>query len=569
MQCKEKTRIYVAVFSDVFYNESGFKKIPILFNRITNPLKIFFISFQRSDIHLTNDTLTWLQISDLHICRSTDWTVQRKALLDLAQKIKPDFIIATGDFRHLRYNKKFDDALNFLNDLQKITGLNKEDFFLIPGNHDVNVRTTQTRKKNIAQIYDNLDSVKTSAKTIDTFTDTMLIQSVKQLLPAFSEYNDFVKAFYNNEVSDQRIENATNVYCVSWHDRINILGINTAIISCNNREKHEIADIVSLSNLTYDDSLPTIAIAHHSPNDLYEPIYRRMKQLFNQMKVKAYLCGDRHLSEANALKSYGDIVENQIPYIICGKTAIEQSDDYSDINVLNYKVEKDGRAYVKAIKYNSGKGHYVSADDFDIDFDKPFSFKLFTLSRKDYRNLFNDSEQFDSLSTMFTDIQETIQHVEYSYNTIDIFGFGMDLQVAEPWLEEVSTLCRNPVSFRALVLAPHLFPSEVHYDSDTLQRALERLNLTWKAQPNPLVSIEVRQSDLPYPFFGLKIDNYLYFSFMIISENAIINERPFYRILLDKNSLQNTFVKSFFTWFDYLWKEAKEIFTTKTEQEET
>lgn len=79
-----------------------------------------------------NSDITWLQISDLHIGKSTDWTVQRAALLNLAKKIGPDFIIATGDFRHLVFNRSFDEALAFLRDLQTVTGLKKEDFFWFP-----------------------------------------------------------------------------------------------------------------------------------------------------------------------------------------------------------------------------------------------------------------------------------------------------------------------------------------------------------------------------------------------------------------------------------------------------
>lgn len=435
----------------------------------------------------------------------------------------------------------------------------------------MNLAPSETREESITALCDGLEHSKRNGNTIDQFKDSIITQPIQEsFLPSFSEYNDFVKAFYDDEVDDQRVQNATNVYCVSWHNCMNILGMNSAMISNGIRNKNEIIDIVSLSGLSFDGKLPTIAIAHHSPNDLCEPVFRRLKQLLREMKVKAYLCGDRHLSEAGALKAYGDIVENQIPYLICGKTAIEQADDYSDVNVLSYRVKKDGRTYVRAIKYDSQKGHYVSADNFEVGFEESYSFKLFEHSRRDYSFLFEKSEQFDTLSKMFSDMQNVIDTKKGCLKDSDVFGFGMDLQFAEPWVEEVGSLCRQAVKFRALVLPSELFRRNGAYDPTTLEHSLTRLEILKEKYARSLISLEVRQSKIPYPFFGIKLDNYLYFSWLTIEEDdRIVYETPFYRIALEDESLQNSFIKSFITWFNYIWGSSKALFASKTEKEET
>ena len=51
-----------------------------------------------------NTQFSWLQLSDLHIYKSTDWNIMRNAYQKLAKVIKPNFLVVTGDFRHKKKN---------------------------------------------------------------------------------------------------------------------------------------------------------------------------------------------------------------------------------------------------------------------------------------------------------------------------------------------------------------------------------------------------------------------------------------------------------------------------------
>ena len=64
--------------------------------------------------------IRWLQLSDLHIFYSTKWNIMIKSYEELAKVFSPDFIVVTGDFRHIKRNKSYDQALTFLNKLSEI-----------------------------------------------------------------------------------------------------------------------------------------------------------------------------------------------------------------------------------------------------------------------------------------------------------------------------------------------------------------------------------------------------------------------------------------------------------------
>lgn len=84
--------------------------------------------------------ITWLQLSDLHILESTDWNMMIESYRQLSKHIHPDFLVITGDYRDKRYseNNNYEKTLDFLNVLVESFGIQKQDVFFVPGNHDVN-----------------------------------------------------------------------------------------------------------------------------------------------------------------------------------------------------------------------------------------------------------------------------------------------------------------------------------------------------------------------------------------------------------------------------------------------
>lgn len=204
---------------------------------------------------MKNDkNITWLQFSDLHILESVDWTLMMDSYKELAKLLHPDFIVITGDYRHIKHEENFDysKTLEFLENIIKLFNIEKEDVFLVPGNHDV--EDYAFREESIGAIVSNIDNLEKCKE---------YLKEPKDLKKAFKSYSKFVKQFYGNDVTDKRVTSPDEVMCLTWKNKINIIILNTALISDDNREHGEIIDIDALSKITTNKELPTLVLGHH------------------------------------------------------------------------------------------------------------------------------------------------------------------------------------------------------------------------------------------------------------------------------------------------------------------
>lgn len=281
-------------------------------------------------------SISWLQFSDLHILKSVDWNLMMNSYRSLAERLHPKFIVITGDYRlkNSQENYDYSDTLRFLKEITAIFAVEKEDVFLLPGNHDV--EDYEFRDESIRRI---VDDAKNPEKYIEYLSKS---QNLKM---AFKGYSEFVKLFYGDEVNDDRINNPDDVMCLVWKGKINIIILNTALISDGNKEHGEIIDINALSKIKINNELPTLVLGHHDFNSICESQKERMVRIFESLNVRAYLCGDTHKYEIKFIDKYDDIA-HKIPCIICGKSAVQPTDTYSDVGVISYSWNDDGFVYV-------------------------------------------------------------------------------------------------------------------------------------------------------------------------------------------------------------------------------
>ena len=281
--------------------------------------------------------ITWLQFSDMHVFAQKAGNVAiLQAYKKLAETISPDFVVVTGDFRHLGKNTTFEGAIEQLEKMLSVFGVGKQDVFLIPGNHDVGLAVdSETRSKWIEDIHDNIE------KNYQSYA-----QYQDKLMDGFSDYRMMVKEFYKGVLDecDPRISKCDNVYYVCWNNRLNIVGMNTALISDGKRDHKEIFDADSLYSILdgteFQQSLPTILLGHHSPNDFYDSQSIFWKTFLYRTNPSAYLHGDMH--KLNIQDAIGSIlVPERIPSVACGKSAPEVGDDYSDVSFVCYEWEND------------------------------------------------------------------------------------------------------------------------------------------------------------------------------------------------------------------------------------
>ena len=308
---------------------------------------------------LSYSDISWLQLSDLHIFASTDWSIMQNEFEELAKVEKPKFIVMTGDFRHLGKKTSFDSALKFLEKLRITFHLDKKDMFLVPGNHDVN--DYSARKEIIESIKNKMKKgiAKGNASPDDyceyMYKDKVSYDKQKDLRNGFIEYCEFVRKFYGSDVSDERVTNPDGVLCINWRNKINIVLLNSALVSSEDRENLEVIDIYALSQIfskthtRKQRKLPAIILSHHPFEELVEAQRERLKKILADNNTKAYLCGDEHILVKNEISPAGS--SYCFPEIISGKSAVETGDTYSDVSVISYRCDAEGYANVQVYEY--------------------------------------------------------------------------------------------------------------------------------------------------------------------------------------------------------------------------
>ncbi|MBQ2446114.1 MAG: AAA family ATPase, partial [Oscillospiraceae bacterium] len=280
----------------------------------------------------------------------------------LANHFHPNFLVVTGDFRHKAHaGSDFTKALGYLNAIVTAFGLEKKHVYLVPGNHDVNEYDDNNRIPYISHIREDLD------ENPDSYTK-YYDKSQKDLRNGFTEYMDFVCRFYDGKLdaNDPRIKTPADVIHCIWEDKVNLILLNTALISTQKSALPQICDIKAFSNLTIDNGRPTLVLGHHGIQRMHDSHKGLMESNLNRLNVRAYLCGDSHLILKHNI-SRTDIPNATIPQYTCGKSASQPMDTYSDLSIIAYTCKKDGKAYVQVYKYEENYTQNKSKSFHPID----------------------------------------------------------------------------------------------------------------------------------------------------------------------------------------------------------
>lgn len=306
-----------------------------------------------------NIKASWLHISDLHVFPEADTTLMLDDYRELAKIISPEFLVVTGDFRHKRYKTDFSLARDYLELVTSIFGIDKKDIFFVPGNHDVNYYDGRT---------DAISDICLRSKEGD-----YNVYSKYLLSRGFSDYDNFVREFYNStDVTDSRITDPSGVQCITWNNLINILLVNTALIS-DGEEHGQILDINVLSQCKINFKLPSIMLGHHGIDCLYSCYSERVAGIIDRRKVSAYLHGDSH-RYANHPISKISTPNSTIPSITCAKSAPQSGDSFSDIGVVYYEWRNDDNTYVQAYRWT--QNGFIEDPTYYYGIDKRYYFPM-------------------------------------------------------------------------------------------------------------------------------------------------------------------------------------------------
>lgn len=309
--------------------------------------------------------IRWIQFSDLHMFEYSESNRQLKWLLDSRRKFKDkiDFVVVTGDLH--QYKEPYNITFEFLKKLCKQWELEREDIIIVPGNHDAIL--TEERAEAIAEV----------DKSIEVNVDAYKTER-KNLYTGFKEYCRAIREFYGVKDRNDKLLK-TDLYV--WRDKLEIVRVNTAIVSDRDHNKPQIIDVEQLEQIT-DQNLPCLVIMHHHYQDILceQKIY--MQKKFEELGVGAILCGHRHRVSEEGLELNKDM---SIPCFCCPKPVSQPGDLWSDIGFLEYRWNlQSNQVKVVFHEWNRGKMGFIPTgkleensyvtDDGYIELKKSFSF---------------------------------------------------------------------------------------------------------------------------------------------------------------------------------------------------
>ena len=338
----------------------------------------------------------WLHISDMHMKNMDNadqdnfcGTLIRECI---EERIQVDFVVATGDFHDFKDTGQYNVSKAFLRKLMKALRLNIEkDLFIIPGNHDVDGERQKTTVEKFLSLAQK-DAVERMRWMPDGMADqncdyvytlTKHPEVLQELMKNFNGYRamagELIQVYQEGADS---LSDPASVHVRIWEDKLNILHLNTSILSDGGRGHADAVDInLACSEKIksqLDNGLPTIVIGHHSFHDLHLTVKERLVQLFNQTNVWAYLAGDKHRTNyrGDEFLIYRKTGIDAWPNIVAGKIAASVEDSYSEFGAILYCWDNTSTVALTYLQWSpedSGKGLIRLKGDAKLHFPMPSS----------------------------------------------------------------------------------------------------------------------------------------------------------------------------------------------------
>lgn len=240
--------------------------------------------------------IKWLHLSDIHFnYRNFDSRLLRKDFINRIKKMseseKFTHLFLTGDIMD-KYNPNNDtinETVNFINDLIAAMCIDRQNVFIVPGNHDHNRNITN----NIAsEIYSNhFDDEKVCEKI-----RCLTASQVKALLESFEKFSAIYKTIYGSDY----YTSSENPHVIINRDNISIIKINTSWLDVNSDSENNLyCDADHLLTLLENNEEVlnqgiNIAIGHHPLEGIALQERERILGLLQRYKIGLYFCGHVH-----------------------------------------------------------------------------------------------------------------------------------------------------------------------------------------------------------------------------------------------------------------------------------
>ncbi len=240
---------------------------------------------------MSENRCTILHISDLHL-KSGDDFEQGVVFDPLLERVKadregglsPEIVVVSGDIAFEGVKEEYELAQRFLCDLAATLKLSAKEFFIVPGNHDVNRKKYRPSDK---PVYGNMAECN---KELEEYAD--------DLLKGMADYFEFINTYHSHlETIKANLIPFVCTCLVSCKKKIGLVGLNSAWMCRKSSDKEEIAlgeYQVKHAFKALDekgDMDVTLCIFHHPLSWLW----RRDKEIVRQyMNGKVVLTGHLH-----------------------------------------------------------------------------------------------------------------------------------------------------------------------------------------------------------------------------------------------------------------------------------
>lgn len=259
--------------------------------------------------------LTWLHLSDWHQKgEDFDRKVVRDALIeDIKNRSKiskdlgkVDFIVFSGDLAFSGKKEEYQAAeTHLIEPVLDATGLDKGQFFIVPGNHDLDLESFELLPEGLKKPLTNDDDIK-----------KWLADNKKRskILEPFEAYKEFVKEYANGNLSAYASSSQLNVR----DKNVALFGFNSALMCGRHKDEEDNIDdkgkIILGEPQVYDtlkkysDVDLRIVVMHHPFEWLTENDCITVE---NRLKKTAHfiLCGHQHMPKIKIEKgTEGDCI---------------------------------------------------------------------------------------------------------------------------------------------------------------------------------------------------------------------------------------------------------------------
>ena len=231
----------------------------------------------------------WIHLSDLHQNKRGEQTANLRNELPsyikaLGERDKINYLFFTGDFRYGAGDSFPDDTTKFFDEIRSAAGIEKDNQFVVIGNHDVyrNNRSRLKAIKDLEACYFSKDSL-------------IEQKEIKKLKCGRNKLYKLLKDIVTEEQLESHMNSSLLHFCMSTDD-INILHVDSTI-TCREGKKNDLL----IGSCAFRDALercdgtkPTIVLSHYPPSS-FEPNERNaILRSLKKHNVQLWLSGHEH-----------------------------------------------------------------------------------------------------------------------------------------------------------------------------------------------------------------------------------------------------------------------------------